>query len=45
MLDPIGAAWNTVARFDDYEAARRAVNQLSDDAHQFSERSLDGELR
>ena len=27
MLDPIGAAWNTVARFDDYEATRRAVDR------------------
>jgi len=27
---PISAAWNTVARFDDYEAAQRAVDGLSD---------------
>lgn len=31
MLDPISAAWNTVARFDDYESAQRAVDRLSDD--------------
>ena len=30
-LDPISAAWNTVARFDDYETAQRAVDRLSDD--------------
>lgn len=30
-LDPVSAAWNTVARFDDYEAAQRAVDRLSDD--------------
>ena len=31
MLNPISAAWNTVARFDDYETAQRAVDRLSDD--------------
>jgi hypothetical protein len=31
MLNPISAAWNTVARFDDYQAAQRAVDRLSDD--------------
>jgi hypothetical protein len=31
LLSPISAAWNTVARFDDYEAAQRAVDRLSDD--------------
>jgi hypothetical protein len=30
-LDPVSAAWNTVARFDEYEAAQRAVDRLSDD--------------
>jgi hypothetical protein len=30
ILDPISAAWNTVARFDDYESAQRAVDRLSD---------------
>ena len=24
LLDPVSAAWNTVARFDDYEGAQRA---------------------
>jgi hypothetical protein len=31
MLNPISAAWNTVARFEDYQAAQRAVDRLSDD--------------
>jgi hypothetical protein len=31
LLDPVSAAWNTVARFDDYETAQRAVDRLSDD--------------
>ena len=31
MLNPVSAAWNTVARFDDYQAAQRAVDRLSDD--------------
>jgi hypothetical protein len=31
LLDPVSAAWNTVARFDDYPSAQRAVDQLSDD--------------
>ncbi len=31
VLNPISAAWNTVARFDDYESAQRAVDRLSDD--------------
>ena len=30
LFNPVSAAWNTVARFDDYEAAQRAVDQLSD---------------
>src|ERR1700722_16290320 len=30
-LDPVSAAWNTVALFDDYETAQRAVDRLSDD--------------
>jgi hypothetical protein len=30
-LDPVSAAWNAVARFDDYENAQRAVDRLSDD--------------
>ena len=30
-LDPVSAAWNTVARFDDYETAQQAVDRLSDD--------------
>ena len=31
LADPISAAWNTVARFDDYESAQQAVDRLSDD--------------
>ena len=30
LFNPISAAWNTVARFDDYREAQRAVDQLSD---------------
>jgi hypothetical protein len=31
LLDPVSAAWNTVARYDDYESAQSAVDRLSDD--------------
>ncbi|HXT90413.1 MAG TPA: general stress protein [Trebonia sp.] len=31
LMDPVSAAWNTVARFDDYDSAQRAVDRLSDD--------------
>ena len=27
LYNPVSAAWNTVARFDDYEAAQRAVDR------------------
>ncbi len=30
-MNPVSAAWNTVARFDDYSSAQRAVDWLSDD--------------
>src|SRR5712691_3479399 len=30
-VNPVSAAWNTVARFDDYGSAQRAVGRLSDD--------------
>jgi hypothetical protein len=30
-LNPVTTAWNTVARFDDYKTAQRAVDRLSDD--------------
>ena len=30
-VNPISAAWNTVARFDDYADAQQAVDRLSDD--------------
>src|ERR671931_2619956 len=30
-LDPAYTAWNTAASYDDYTAAQRAVDQLSDD--------------
>jgi hypothetical protein len=29
--NPVSAAWNTVAHFDDYGSAQRAVDRLSDD--------------
>jgi MFS family permease len=32
-VNPIHAAWNTVARFDDYESAQRAVDRLSDNGY------------
>jgi Heat induced stress protein YflT domain len=32
-VNPISAAWNTVARFDDYADAQRAVDRLSDDGY------------
>jgi hypothetical protein len=31
ILNPVSAAWNTVARFDDYEDAQRAVDRQSDE--------------
>jgi hypothetical protein len=31
LMNPITAAWNTVTRFDDYQAAQRAVDRLPDD--------------
>ncbi|MGK5632235.1 general stress protein [Streptomyces sp. URMC 123] len=30
-FDPVHAAWNTVASYDDYEAAQAAVDRLSDE--------------
>ena len=30
-VNPVSAAWNTVARFDEYSSAQRAVDWLSDD--------------
>ena len=30
-VNPISVAWNTVARFDDYSSAQRAVDRLADD--------------
>ena len=32
-VNPVSAAWNTVARFDDYAAAQQAVDRLSDDGY------------
>jgi hypothetical protein len=32
-VNPVAVAWNTVARFDDYEDAQRAVDRLSDDGY------------
>lgn len=31
ILNPVSAAWNTVARYEDYQTAQRAVDRLSDD--------------
>lgn len=31
MFNPVSAAWNTVARFEDYQSAQQAVDRLSDD--------------
>lgn len=31
LMGPISTAWNTVARFEDYETAQHAVDYLSDD--------------
>lgn len=31
VTNPTWAAWNTVTQFEDYEAAQRAVDRLSDD--------------
>jgi hypothetical protein len=45
-LDPVSAAWNTVARFDDYETAQRAVDRLSDDGFPVEQLDIVGsELR
>ena len=30
-VNPVSVAWNTVARYDDYASAQRAVDRLSDD--------------
>src|SRR5438067_11101577 len=30
-LDPVSAAWNTVATYDSYDGAQAAVDRLSDD--------------
>lgn len=30
-VNPISAAWNIVARFDDYAGAQQALDRLSDD--------------
>ena len=46
LLDPVSAAWNTVARFDDYETAQRAVDRLSDDGFPVEQLDIVGsELR
>lgn len=31
LPNPVSSAWNTVAQFDDYQAAQHAVDRLSDD--------------
>lgn len=45
-VNPITVAWNTVARFDDYEDAQRAVDRLSDDGYPVEQLDIVGsELR
>jgi hypothetical protein len=45
-VNPIAAAWNTVARFDDYADAQRAVDRLSDDGYPVEKLDIVGsELR
>ncbi|HEY1917900.1 MAG TPA: general stress protein [Streptosporangiaceae bacterium] len=41
-FNPIHAAWNTVARFDDYKDAQRAVDRLSDDGFPVEKLDLAG---
>jgi hypothetical protein len=31
VLNPVSTAWNTVARFGDYQSAQRAVDELADE--------------
>src|SRR5579871_22074 len=42
LADPVSAAWNTVARFDDYDSAQRAVDRLSDDGFPVEELDVVG---
>jgi hypothetical protein len=42
MLNPVSAAWNTVARFEEYEAAQGAVDRLSDDGFPVSKLDIVG---
>jgi hypothetical protein len=42
LLDPVSAAWNTVAQFDDYESAQRAVDRLSDDGFEVEKLDIVG---
>jgi hypothetical protein len=45
-LNPVSVAWNTVARYDDYEDAQRAVDRLSDDGFPVEQLDIIGsELR
>ncbi len=45
-VNPISAAWNTVARFDDYADAQQAVDRLSDDGFPVEQLDIIGsELR
>jgi hypothetical protein len=41
-VNPIHAAWNTVARFDDYGSAQRAVDRLSDDGFPVEQLDMSG---
>jgi hypothetical protein len=45
-VNPVSVAWNTVARYDDYEDAQRAVDRLSDDGFPVEQLDIIGsELR
>jgi hypothetical protein len=45
-VNPVSVAWNTVARYDNYEDAQRAVDRLSDDGFPVEQLDIIGsELR
>jgi hypothetical protein len=46
LPNPVNSAWNTVAQFDDYQAAQHAVDRLSDDGFPVNKLDIVGsELR
>ena len=40
-VNPISAAWNIVARFDDYAGAQQALDRLSDDGFPVGNRTAE----